>query len=193
MLFRSFRSTSQSVLRNRSGLSVPVFSSFSVATIPPRSAGIDIFLGNIDEAVTADALKKEIVKRYNGEFAGPRIIFKERKSLGFGYITVPTTDDATKVLEQLSGLQVNNKELKIDIGQERRIFRAAFIGNLDPTVTESELQTFLEEKISKELIVKIRLSKSDAGTSRGFAHVDFKDGATRDKALIDLNGLELKG
>ena len=170
---------------------------FSSAAIPKPSSGIDIYLGNLDESVTAELLKNEIKKRYNGEFGGPRIIFNkiERKSLGYGYMTVPTIEDANLVITQLNGLELNSKAIKVDIGQERRIFRAAFIGNLDPSVTEDELKLFLESKIGTNVITKIQLSKDPANTggSRGFAHVDFKESALRDKALADLNGIEFKG
>ena len=84
-------------------------------------------------------------------------------------------------------------QVKVDIGQERRIFRAAFFGNLDPSVTEDDIMSFLEEKLGEGCVSKIRLAKHEDGVSREFAHVDFRESSIRDKALLELNGLELKG
>jgi len=168
----------------------------SASFAPAQSqGGVDIYLGNLEPSITAESLKAEINKRYDGEFGGPRIVFNkvERRSLGFGYITVPTHDAATAAIGALKGMVLKEQEVKVDIGQERRIFRAAFFGNLDPSVTDTELQTFLEGLLGEGTVSKVRLAKNESGASRGFAHVDFTESQVRDRALVETNGLELQG
>jgi polyadenylate-binding protein len=188
MLARSFSRLST--------LSAPRVSLFcrSLSSAPARN-GVDIYLGNLEYSITAETLKTEINKRYDGEFGGPRIVFnkEERKSLGFGYITVPSNDAATAVITALQGMVLNDQEVKVDIGQERRIFRSAFFGNLELTVTDEELKEFLENMMGAGSVTKVRLAKNEDGASRGFAHVDFKESSMRDRALAETNGLELKG
>ena len=166
-----------------------------------QSNGVDIYLGNLDLGVTAESLKIAINKKYGGEFGGPRIVFNklERKSLGFGYITVPDQEAAQNVIDSLKDLVINEKEIKVDIGRERRMFRASFFGNLDANVTEEDLQSLIEnslvatEDAPAAVVTKIHLAKNEDGNSRGFAHVDFKESSMRDRALVELNGMELHG
>lgn len=194
MLVRSFSKLSGFVTQRTSPMMMcRTLSSASFTS--QKLGGVDIYLGNLDFGLTAEALKAEINKRYDGEFGGPRIVFNkvENKSLGFGYITVPTNEEATAAIEALKGMTLNDQEVKIDRAQERRIFRSSFYGNLDPSVTGEALQEFLEEKLGKGTVSKVRLAQNDNGESRGFAHVDFIDSAVRDRALVETNGVELHG
>ena len=195
----------QSILRSFSQLQTPTGTSTNTQSYgQTKTNGVDIYLGNLELNITSESLKHAINKRYSGEYGGPRIVFNklEKKSLGFGYITVPTHEQAKIAIDALTGMIVNDQTVKVDIGQERRIFRAAFFGNLDLSVTEDELQEHIETilksndddiKNSDNAVTKVRLAKTEDGSSRGFAHVDFRESSMRDRALLELNGVELNG
>ena len=89
-----------------------------LSTQSPNNNGVDIYLGNLDLSITAESLKPEIAKRYSGEFGGPRVVFNkaEKKSMGFGYITVPTMDAAQTVISTLKGMVLHDREVRFISG-----------------------------------------------------------------------------
>lgn len=161
----------------------------------PVSQGVDVFLGNLDPALTAFKLKEAITKRFPGEFTGPRIVFdrEAKKSLGYGYLTVPTQEIAESVVEALKGLELHNRVIKPDVAQEKRILRAAYVGNLAHDITEEEVLELFVSRYGAENVIKVRLPKDNEGRVKGFGHVEFVTSALRETAIAEMNGYELKG
>jgi len=160
-----------------------------------KKTGVDIFLGNLPVSLTARTLKSAIAAKYDGEFTGPRIVFnrEEKRSLGYGYMTVPTADIASSAVQQLSGLEFDGKVVKVDVTREKRIVRAAYFGNLSMEVTEENIKALVEERFGKESVVKVRLPKDVDGNSRGFGHVEFTSNALREQCIAELDGIEMGG
>lgn len=67
-----------------------------------------------------------------------------------------------------------------------------YIGNLDYSVTENELKSFLEEKgITAKAVQVIKDKYTDRSKGFGFAELDSEEAIQ--KAIESLNGQELKG
>ncbi|HAL61967.1 MAG TPA: RNA-binding protein [Chloroflexi bacterium] len=66
-----------------------------------------------------------------------------------------------------------------------------YVGNLDYTVTEQDLETLFSEhgEVLSTTVVKDRYS----GRSKGFAFVEFANNEDAQKAKQALNGQDLKG
>jgi len=73
----------------------------------------------------------------------------------------------------------------------RKMTKKLYIGNLDYTVTEQDLQTLFSEhgEVVSATIVQDRYS----GRSKGFGFVEFANNEDAQKAKQALNGQDLKG
>jgi RNA recognition motif-containing protein len=66
-----------------------------------------------------------------------------------------------------------------------------YVGNLERTVTEEELEALCEEY--GEIVSVVIIKDRDSGVSRGFGFVEFSSQQDAEDAKNALNGLELKG
>jgi len=66
-----------------------------------------------------------------------------------------------------------------------------FVGNVSRMVTDAEIREAFEEfgTVQSAVIIKDR----DTGQSRGFGFVEMADDAEANKAIENMNGVELKG
>lgn len=169
----------------------------ALTTIPiaTKKSGVDLFFGNLPLDLTAGKLKHHIRMKFDGDFTGPRIVFnrEEKKSLGYGYITVNTLEIANTAADVLKGLEIDGKVLKVDITKEKRTIRTAYFGNLATGVTEEELAAAVGAKYGKENVVSVHLAKDNEGRIRGFGHVELSSNELRDKCISEMNGMELRG
>ena len=80
---------------------------------------MDIFVGNLDFNVT-EAELKELFTSY-GEVESLNII-KDKytgNSRGFGFVKMPSNEDAQKAIDGLDGNTINNKSIKVNKSQPR--------------------------------------------------------------------------
>ena len=64
-----------------------------------------------------------------------------------------------------------------------------FVGNLDFSATEASVRTLFERYGSVERVNLV--TDRDTGRSRGFAFVEMTDVAQADRAITELNGVDL--
>ena len=56
------------------------------------------------------------------------------------------------------------------------------------------MKEMVDDVLGPGLYTNVRLANDrDTGRSRGFGHIDFKDGESADRAIAELNGLEVLG
>ena len=66
-----------------------------------------------------------------------------------------------------------------------------FVGNLDFSATEASIRALFERYGN---VVRVNLvTDRDTGRSRGFAFVEMTDAAQADRAITELNGVDLEG
>jgi cold-inducible RNA-binding protein len=66
-----------------------------------------------------------------------------------------------------------------------------FVGNLDFSATEASVRTLFERYGNVERVNLV--TDRDTGRSRGFAFVEMSDGEQADRAITELNGVNLEG
>lgn len=130
-----------------------------------------------------DTLKEKL----NGYDAGFKPLFVERAT-------------ATGERKATSGVRSNDSNESR--GDRRAVSRGAsgrssprvsiFVGNLSWGVTPELLEEMLTDVLGENSYIEARLARDpSSGNHRGFAHVDFRDEATAERAIQELNGMEL--
>lgn len=69
-----------------------------------------------------------------------------------------------------------------------------FIGNLAWDMTQEMAEEMLNDMLGADSYSRVRLATDrETGRPRGFGHIDFKDAASAERAIAELNGLEVLG
>lgn len=69
---------------------------------------------------------------------------------------------------------------------------SVFLGNLAWDVTEELLKEMLDDVVGKGTYSTVRLAVDrDSGRPKGYAHVDFNDAESAERAVAELNNLEV--
>jgi hypothetical protein len=69
-----------------------------------------------------------------------------------------------------------------------------FLGNLAWDVTTELVEDMINDVLGPGLFTQVRLAvERDTGKMRGFGHIDFKDSASAERAVNELNGMQVMG
>ena len=127
---------------------------------------------------------------------------------GFGYIDFVDAESADRAIEVLNGLNLDGRDIRVDRPtkredgmsgsgsrpQQRNNQNTVFLGNLSWDVTEELLEDMLNDLLGPDQFEKVRMSVDrDTGRMKGYAHVDFVDESGVERAITELNGIELLG
>ncbi len=116
----------------------------------------------------------------------------------------------------MNGIQLLNRPIRVDSARrkeegseqperrerfERTPFKtnmnrdhSIFLGNLPWDITQDFVERMINDVVGPDLFLKVRLAvDKETGRPRGFGHVDFKDAESSERALVELNGLEVNG
>lgn len=187
-----------------------------------------VFVGNLPFTFEGDDL--QALAQTNGINEGLLscripVNFKTKRSRGFGFLEYSTVNQAEIAVQKLSGLEIEGRQLKVDLDEgvdgpnkgrrapETSKDFSIFVGNLDYSLSESDVEEIFRTELSRgEINIETgedEKSKTDGnhhiripirsrigtieGRSKGFGHVDFSDEETVVRAL-QLNGqLEIMG
>ncbi|XP_031490060.1 RNA-binding protein CP33, chloroplastic isoform X3 [Nymphaea colorata] len=135
----------------------------------------------------------------------------ERRSRGFGFVTMASTEEANEAIRMFNGSQLLGRTMKVNFpevprGGERaimgpRIRRSSrafvdtphkiYAGNLAWTVTSEDLRSAFEAQSG--LVGAKVVYERDSGKSRGYGFVSFQSPEDAESALAAMNGGELEG
>ena len=69
-----------------------------------------------------------------------------------------------------------------------------FLGNLAWDVTTELVEDMINDVLGPGLFSQVRLAvERETGKMRGFGHVDFNDAASAERAVNELNGMQVMG
>ena len=133
-------------------------------------------------------------------------------SRGFGYLSFEEKEAADSAISSLTGTEVEGRTLKIDLATPRRertsglggsessgkaptdSKNSMYVGNLDFSVTASDLLTFCEQELGAGIAKDVRVSfDRETGRSKGFAHIEFSSVDDVSNAISALSGKMLAG
>lgn len=166
---------------------------------PAKQYAPSVFVGGLDLLMKSDSLKKIVCSKFDGEIDSVRIVGEKdgAESRGFGFVTLRTDADAQKCFEALRDLEIDGKPAVVRLGKKEptapRPDVTLFVGGITGDVTEDSISALFAGKLGQDCVARVRFAKAIDGTFRGFAHVDFSSEEIRNKALAELQGIELNG
>eukprot|EP01038_Epipyxis_sp_PR26KG_P005565 gene5565-7687_t len=140
---------------------------------------------------------------------------------GFGYIDFSNPEDAAKAVGELNGVSLLGRDLRVNVAQKKedlvnnfggekpftpreprapRTFNreqqqhSIFLGNLAWDASQEIIEDMINDVLGPGLFSRVRLAMDrETGRPKGFGHIDFKDAESAERAIVELNGLELLG
>ncbi|MCJ1474292.1 hypothetical protein MMC13_002950 [Lambiella insularis] len=165
-------------------------------------SGHTLYVGNLFFDVNEDALKKEM-SRF-GTVSMVRIIYDGRGlSKGFGYVEFEDPKSAAEAIENMNQQVFEGRRMTVQytIKRQNPKFAAAgtrnspsktlFIGNMSFEMSDKDLNDLFRD-IKNVIDVRVAIDRR-TGQPRGFAHADFIDVASAEKAQKTLESKEIYG
>lgn len=170
-----------------------------------------IFVGNLDTAWSKEEFRCVIEENLGPQFDSIqcRLAFLPTgANKGFGHVEFPSAELAQSAVNQLNGLHVHGRSLTVNMAgsgkSQRSIDKASrseskpentvFVGNLSWEVTNDVMADMLTDVVGPNSFVSIRVAFDKVTKKpRGFAHVEFVDLQTAERAIRELNALEVMG
>ena len=185
----------------------PVVEAKPVEAAEGASEDVEIFIGNLPYSATDEQIS-EFFSSY-GKVAAVRLIQREGRPAGKGFVTFETHADAAKAKEA-NGTEFLGRAIEIryssDPIPERQSYggqsqgygsapkpggngNTIFVGGLSYNSTKESVQAFFSQCGN---INAVRVATDLEGNPRGFAHVEF-DSEEAVKAAVGLSGSDLDG
>ncbi|KAI9825263.1 MAG: hypothetical protein M1832_001297 [Thelocarpon impressellum] len=166
----------------------------------PFPPSTNVFIGNLFFSVTEEDLKQLLSRVGNVRRAS--IVYDQRGlSKGIGFATFESLEESKRAVEEMHGQTFEGRTLAVQYARTRERPQnptpqnppsdTLFIGNLSFDLTDQQLRA-LFRPIPGVVNVNVYVDKR-TGQMRGFAHVQFSDTESAEKALTTLKGTELLG
>jgi RNA recognition motif-containing protein len=162
-----------------------------------------LYIGNLPFDVDESVVRSMLTEKTGGTFQSFRLNTDRMtgKCRGFGYIDFVSKSDADTALEQLSGMMLDGKEVKINTalprGEKHKVLRnehSCFIGNLPYHINEADIMDVCNEKLGTGVAIRVRLARDkETGQARGFGHIDFSSNEDVESAITALADAEIQG
>ncbi|XP_010133397.1 PREDICTED: polyadenylate-binding protein 1-like [Buceros rhinoceros silvestris] len=165
-----------------------------------RKSGVgNIFIKNLDNSIDNKALYDTFSAF--GNILSCKVVCDENGSRGYGFVHFETHEAATRAIETMNGMLLNDqkvfvghfksrKEREAEFGARAMEFTNVYIKNFGDDMDDDRLREIFS-KFGKTLSVKVMMDNT--GRSKGFGFVNFEKHEEAQKAVADMNGKEING
>ncbi|NXT83753.1 EPAB protein, partial [Zapornia atra] len=166
-----------------------------------RKSGVgNVFIKNLDDSIDNKALYDTFSAF--GNILSCKVVCDENGSRGYGFVHFETHEAATRAIETMNGMLLNDrkvfvghfksrKEREAEFGARAMEFTNVYIKNFGDDMDDERLRGIFS-KFGKTLSVKVMMDST--GRSKGFGFVNFEKHEEAQKAAVaDMNGKEING
>ncbi|KAM6242703.1 polyadenylate-binding protein 1-like isoform 1-T1 [Spheniscus humboldti] len=165
-----------------------------------RKSGVgNVFIKNLDDSIDNKALYDTFSAF--GNILSCKVVCDENGSRGYGFVHFETHEAATRAIETMNGMLLNDrkvfvghfksrKEREAEFGARAMEFTNVYIKNFGDDMDDDRLREIFS-KFGKTLSVKVMMDNT--GRSKGFGFVNFEKHEEAQKAVADMNGKEING
>jgi len=164
-----------------------------------RRSGVgNIFIKNLDKSIDNKAIY-DTFSTFGNILSCKVAQDEEGNSKGYGFVHFETEEAASKAIEKVNGMLLNNKKVFVgrflprtsrmrDMGDGARKYTNVFVKNFGDEVDDEKLKVTFEKfgPITSHTVMK-----DDSSNSRGFGFVAFEDPDHAEAAALALNDSEL--
>ncbi|NXF63983.1 EPAB protein, partial [Ciccaba nigrolineata] len=166
-----------------------------------RKSGVgNVFIKNLDDSIDNKALYDTFSAF--GNILSCKVVCDENGSRGYGFVHFETHEAATRAIETMNGMLLNDrkvfvghfksrKEREAEFGARALEFTNVYIKNFGDDMDDDRLREIFSQ-FGKTLSVKVMMDNT--GRSKGFGFVNFEKHEEAQKAAVaDMNGKEING
>eukprot|EP00597_Dinobryon_sp_UTEXLB2267_P000763 CAMPEP_0170073046 /NCGR_PEP_ID=MMETSP0019_2-20121128/10534_1 /TAXON_ID=98059 /ORGANISM="Dinobryon sp., Strain UTEXLB2267" /LENGTH=219 /DNA_ID=CAMNT_0010282325 /DNA_START=91 /DNA_END=750 /DNA_ORIENTATION=+ len=163
-----------------------------------------VFIGNLPFTITENDLLSLSESKVGKNLVRSVLVpvgKKSKKGLGYAFLDYKNREAANKAVEAFDGLMYNERPLNSNFKDESEISskkktriekNTIFLSNLDLSLTEEELINMCNDILGEGLVVSIEIPVDKfTRNPRGFAFIEFVNVETVNKAIAELNNLEV--
>merc|ERR1712198_228597 len=122
-------------------------------------------------------------------------------SKGYGFVHFETEEAAVNAIQKVNGMLLNDKKVFVgrfvprkerekELGEKAKKFTNVFVKNFGDELGDDKLKDMFT-KFGK--ITSYKIMSEEGGKNKGFGFVSFEDSEAAEKAVEELNGLEIGG
>ncbi|EAT41715.1 AAEL006675-PA, partial [Aedes aegypti] len=140
----------------------------------------------IRDKVTGESLMYTFLLRFQ--------IFHSGQSLGYGFVNYQRVEDASKAINTLNGLRLQNKQIKVSFARpSSEAIKGAnlYVSGLPKNMLQADLESLFSPY--GRIITSRILCDNITGLSKGVGFIRFDQRVEAEKAIKELNGTIPKG
>ncbi|KAF8923352.1 Protein phosphatase PP2A regulatory subunit B, partial [Haplosporangium gracile] len=158
----------------------------------------NIFIKNLDASIDNKALHDTFSAF--GNILSCKVATEEGQSKGYGFVHYETHEAAENAIKHVNGMLLNDKKVYVGhhiakkerqskVEEMKANFTNVYIKNLDPEVTQEEVET-LFTKFGP--VTSCVVSTDENGRSKGFGFINFENHEDAKRAVDELHDSEYK-
>ncbi|ESO02933.1 hypothetical protein HELRODRAFT_185682 [Helobdella robusta] len=163
-----------------------------------RKSGVgNIFIKNLDKSIDTKSLYDTFSAF--GNILSCKIAMDTNGSKGYGFVHFETEEAANSSIEKVNGMLLNGKKVFVGkfktrkerfevMGDQAKKFTNVYVKNFDDLFDDNKLRDLFSKCGT---VVSCKVMCNEAGESKGFGFVSFTDHESAQKAVDDLNNMDL--
>merc|ERR1712223_1452314 len=166
-----------------------------------RRSGVgNVFIKNLDKTIDNKAMY-DTFSAFGNILSCKVAQDGEGNSKGYGFVHFETEEAAVNAIQKVNGMLLNDKKVFVgrfvprkerekELGEKAKKFTNVFVKNFGDELGDDKLKDMLT-KFGK--ITSYKIMSEEGGKNKGFGFVSFEDSEAAEKAVEELNGLEIGG
>merc|ERR1719308_398070 len=167
-----------------------------------RRSGVgNVFIKNLDKSIDNKAMY-DTFSAFGNILSCKVAQDVDGNSKGYGFVHFETEEAAVNAIQKVNGMLLNDKKVFVgrfvprkerekELGEKAKKFTNVYVKNFGEELGDEKLkEMFL--KYGKITSYKVIMA-DEGGKNKGFGFVSFEDSEAAEKAVDELNGLEMNG
>lgn len=166
-----------------------------------RRSGVgNIFIKNLDKNIDHKGLY-DTFSAFGNILSCKIAVDDKSQSKGYGFVHYETKEAAHEAIAKVNGMMLNDKKVFVGefmskrerhekLGDQAKKFKNVFVKNFGDVYNQETLEVKFSEFGP---ITSCVVMSDDTGKSKGFGFVAFENHESADKAVDDMDGVEIEG
>jgi len=167
-----------------------------------RRSGVgNVFIKNLDKSIDNKAMY-DTFSAFGNILSCKVAQDPDGNSKGYGFVHFETEEAAVNAIQKVNGMLLNDKKVFVgrfvprkerekELGEKAKKFTNVYVKNFGEELGDEKLKE-LFSKYGKITSYKVIMA-DEGGKNKGFGFVSFEDSEAAEKAVDELNGLEMSG